>query len=467
MATSQPTADFLDQPEAPQTFGDRVAAWLDRYASNVFVLPAVIIVLVMSIFPLIVSLYLSMTRVKIAAGGFDISFIGLANFNKLIFGREQRHTIGKIGEPTAFGWFLFGLIVVLLALGMMRLIRKRTDLSLSAGLGAVVGLIGVGLIVGFVLYNIYTVEGEPPEMGLLGMLAWGSFCTFVILRILLLFAVDYLPAAARGLGPILGRLVAVTIALYFAWITVHTFTTLPNAEGNPTGIPGTILVTLYFVILGVALQYLIGLGLALLLTGDLFGKRFFRIVFLLPMMITPVGVAYMFRMVTNTSIGPLTPIFRNVFGVGGDYSWAAQASSARVGVMLADVWQWTPFIFIVLVAALEGMAQDQREAALVDGATSWQFFRYITLPQILPVSTTVILIRLIEAFKIIDLPFVMTRGGPGTATEPMTLHAYQAFKATDFGGSAAVAYVLLFLATYVALNFINNTRPLAEEIAAQ
>ncbi|MEM7802310.1 MAG: sugar ABC transporter permease, partial [Chloroflexota bacterium] len=156
---------------------------------------------------------------------------------------------------------------------------------------------------------------------------------------------------------------------------------------------------------------------------------------------------------------------RNLFGVGGDYSWAAQAGSARFGVMLADVWQWTPFIFIVLIAALEGQSRDQREAALVDGANSVQFFRYITLPQILPVSTTIILIRLIEAFKIIDLPFVMTRGGPGTATEPMTLHAYQAFKASDFGGSSAVAYILLFVVTYIGLNYVNAARPLAEELS--
>ncbi len=465
MASGETGINLVGEVQPAETFGDRVVHWLDKHASSVFVLPAMIIVLVMSIFPLIVSLYLSLTRVKIAAGGFDITFVGLVNFNKLIFGREQRHTIGKIGEPTTFGWVMFALVVLFLAWGVTRLIRKRTNMSFGAGLGATGLFIIIGLGVGYFLFNFYTIEGEPPEMGFLGMLAWGSFCAFVVMRVLVLIFNRFLPPTVKGVGPILGRLVAVTIALYFAWITVHTFTTLPNAEGNPTGIPGTIFITLYFVIFGVALQYLIGLGLALLLTGDLFGKRFFRITFLLPMMITPVGVAYMFRMVTNTSIGPLTPIFRNVFGVGGDYSWAAQAGSARVGVMLADVWQWTPFIFIVLIAALEGMAQDQREAALVDGATSWQFFRYITLPQILPVSTTIILIRLIEAFKIIDLPFVMTRGGPGTATEPMTLHAYQAFKASDFGGSAAVAYLLLFLATYVGLNFINNTRPLAEELS--
>lgn len=460
-----PTISTENNENKNESMGDHISAWLDRYASTVFVMPAVLIVLVMSIFPLIVSLYLSLTRVKIAQGGFDIEFIGLGNFNKLIFGREQRHTIGKIGEPSLFGWVLFAVIVFLLFWGLTRLIRKRTALSLSTGLGGAAVLIVIGLIIGHISYMIYTAGGEEIELTYLGMLGVCSLYTFIGLRLTQLALRNFLPATLNALGTVIGRLIAITITLFLAWVAVHTFTTLPNADGNSTGIPGTVMVTLFFVVIGVTLQYFIGLGLALLLTADITGKRFFRVVFLLPMMITPVGVAYMFRMVSNTSIGPLTPIFRNVFGVGGDYSWSAQAGSARIGVMLADVWQWTPFIFIVLIAALEGLAKDQREAALVDGANSWQFFRYITVPQILPVSTTIILIRLIEAFKIIDLPFVMTRGGPGTATEPMTLHAYQAFKASDFGGSSAVAYLLLFLVTFIGLNYINAARPLAEELS--
>ena len=123
-----PTISTENSENRTESIGDRISTWLDRYASSVFVMPAVLIVLVMSIFPLIVSLYLSLTRVKIAQGGFDIEFIGLGNFNKLIFGREQRHTIGKIGDPTLFGWVLFAIIVALLFWGLTRLIRKRTTL---------------------------------------------------------------------------------------------------------------------------------------------------------------------------------------------------------------------------------------------------------------------------------------------------------------------------------------------------
>ena len=126
--------------------------------------------------------------------------------------------------------------------------------------------------------------------------------------------------------------------------------------------------------------------------------------------------------------------------------------------MIGDVWQWTPFMFIVLIAALEAQGIEPVEAAVVDGASSWQVFWNITLPSILPVSTTVILIRMIEAFKIIDLPNILTNGGPGTATETMTLYAYRIWKVPDTGGSAALGYILLFLVTIVATSFANFAR---------
>ena len=126
--------------------------------------------------------------------------------------------------------------------------------------------------------------------------------------------------------------------------------------------------------------------------------------------------------------------------------------------MIGDAWQWIPFMFIVLLVAIESQPQDQREAALVDGASRWQIFRYVTWPAILPVSVTVILIRVIEAFKIIDLPNVLTNGGPGIASESMTLHAFVAWRALDLGGSAAVAYMLLFVVVFVCMSLLAFVR---------
>jgi multiple sugar transport system permease protein len=141
-----------------------------------------------------------------------------------------------------------------------------------------------------------------------------------------------------------------------------------------------------------------------------------------------------------------------------DFSWVNNAWGARTAILIADIWQWTPFMFIVLVAALESQPIEPLEAATVDGANRWQIFQHITWPAILPVSMTLILIRLIEAFKIVDLPNVMTNGGPGTATQSLTYHAFINWRALDVGGSAAVAYMLLFLVTFFSMIFVNLIR---------
>ena len=255
-------------------------------------------------------------------------------------------------------------------------------------------------------------------------------------------------AAGRRSGSVIGRLVIalglIAIALLF------------GATGSAGGQFGSLGVTLIYVFGGVPIQYLIGLGLAFLCAQKLAGRRFFRVVFFIPMMITPVGIAYTFRMLTDTTKGPFAP-FWQWFGLG-DFAWAATAWGARIAVMIGDAWQWIPFMFIVLLASLESQPQDQVEAAMVDGASRWQVFRYLTIPAILPVSVTLVLIRMIEAFKIVDLPNVLTNGGPGIASESLTLHAFMAWRALDLGGSAAIAYILLFIVTFCCVSFVSLAR---------
>jgi multiple sugar transport system permease protein len=172
-------------------------------------------------------------------------------------------------------------------------------------------------------------------------------------------------------------------------------------------------------------------------------------------MITPVGVAYMFRMITDTSKGPLKPIFK-ALGLQ-DFSWVNFPWGARWAIIIGDVWQWTPFIFIVLLAAVEGLPTELFEAAHVDGASRWQIFWNITMPQLIPVSATVILIRMIEAFKIVDLPQVLTSGGPGTATQSLTLHAFTTWRTgvSGWGEATALAYMLMFLAIFIGTTYAN------------
>lgn len=355
----------------------------ERVSKSVFLWPAVLALLFLSIFPLIVSLYLSLSRFDLAKGGFKLTFIGLTNYRKLLFGSEKTHFLGLFAPSGPLHWLIFGLVVVALALFLARYVRRG---SISFG-------------------------------GLLG-------------RILLV----------AGLGGL-------------AWMVIHTF--------GPGGRLGTLSVTLVFVFVGIFFQYGLGLGLALLTVQRLPGRRFFRVIFLLPMMITPVGVAYMFRMMTDTDKGPFNPLWQAA-GLA-NFSWFNDPWGARMAILIADIWQWTPFMFIVLVAALESQSIEPLEAAIVDGANPWQTFRFITWPAILPVTMTLILIRMIEAFKIVDLPNVMTNGGPGTATESLTLQAFINWRAIELGSSAAVAYMLLFTVTFFGMLFVNLIRHQAVE----
>jgi multiple sugar transport system permease protein len=372
------TGDRALQPSA--TLGGlgrhRVSA-ADRLAPAAFILPAVLVVLAMSIFPLIVSLYLSLTRFKLVKGGFTFDFIGTLNYQKLLVGSQQFHFLGKLAPLSPFAWLFVAAVVA----------------------GA------VWLVVGAMQ------RGEP-------------------------------------FGTVVGRVVI--------GVALATLALLLGSTASAGGQLGSLGVTLIYVFVGVGLQYLIGLGLAFLCAQRLAGRRFFRVVFFLPMMITPVGVAYTFRMMTDTTKGPFAPLWQ-AFGLA-DFAWAATAWGARIAVMIGDAWQWIPFMFIVLLAALDSQPRDEVEAAMVDGADRWQIFRHITLPAILPVSITLVLIRVIEAFKIVDLPNVLTNGGPGIASESLTLHAFMAWRALDLGGSAAIGYMLLFVVTFFCVAFVSLTR---------
>jgi multiple sugar transport system permease protein len=243
----------------------------------------------------------------------------------------------------------------------------------------------------------------------------------------------------------IGRVISAAAAIGFAWLLSATL--LSGSQW------GTLMTTLFYVIIGCGLQFIIGTGLAFLCSQPIWGKSFFRVLFFIPLMITPLGVGYAFKMVLDVTKGPFKPFWESI-GLGG-WAWSTSAWAARFFVIVGDSWQWIPFIFIVMLAALENVPRDHVEAAEVDGASSVQIFREITWPQIVPVAATVILIRMIEAFKIVDLPNIMTSGGPGIATESITLSSFFLWRANDMGSSAAAAYLLLLLTVIVCSSFFN------------
>lgn len=407
-------------------------SWLDSSARYVLILPAVLIVLVMAIFPLLVSLYLSFSRFKFVRGGFEITFIGFANYNKLFFGSEQRHLLGKFAPLTPLDMLVLALAVG----GMLYLLVNYVRSPRLTIFGFVMRIIAM-VFAGALLLMLLA------SLTLAGWIVWAG-CIAILFYALFLYTKT---AYYHPLGVVLGAGVIIWLAARLQSVLI-----LPNA----TGLPGTLSVTLMFVLGGVTLQYFLGLGLGLLLTQNLPGKRFFRVVFLLPMMITPVGIGFLFKMMTDTLKGPFSPVW--VAAGLSDFAMLGQGDTARLAVIIGDTWQWTPFVFIILLAALEGISKETIEAALVDGANRFQMFRYLILPEIIPVSTTVILIRLIESFKLIDMPNILTGGGPGTSTETLTLQAYVGWRSGDLGGSAALAYILLIVATFCAIVFVNFIR---------
>jgi multiple sugar transport system permease protein len=352
----------------------RLAEWFDVQSRRLFIMPAVLMILVFSIFPLIASALLALTRVRLQGGGYVIRFVGLNNFEKQLFGSEQFHFLGTLKTISVPGWAATAVVAALLLWWLSRYVRAKVNI-----------------------------------LGLIGRLITAA----TLLGLTLLFAATLL-------------------------------------SGNQFGSLG---VTLFYVLVGCAVQFLIGLGLAIICAKPIRARTFFRVVFFLPLMITPIGIGYAFRMLADTTKGPFAPIWQWV-GLG-DFAWVSNPWAARLFIILGDSWQWIPFIFVVLLAALENVPRDLVEAGHVDGASGGQIFREITWPQIVPVAATVMLIRVIEAFKLVDLPNIMTAGGPGIATESMTLHAFFSWRALDMAQSAAVSYLLLFVTVVMCVSFFN------------
>lgn len=204
------------------------------------------------------------------------------------------------------------------------------------------------------------------------------------------------------------------------------------------------------VIAAVALEFLLGLGLALLFAQDFPGKRFLTSVVLYPMMLPWVVVGLVFYLMFLER-GPVNYALAVLFGPGATFDWLGSPAAALGVVILADVWQWTPFMFLVLYSGLGALPREPREAGMTLGASNWQIFRHISLPLLRPIITVAVVIRALEAFKIFDLVFIITRGGPGTATESVSLYIY--LLSAVYGQlsyAAAMAVLILVLVAAIA-----------------
>lgn len=216
--------------------------------------------------------------------------------------------------------------------------------------------------------------------------------------------------------------------------------------------------TIFFTITATAIEYALGLFLALMVLQIGRGQAFFRVLFLIPMMISPAAVGYVVgRMLFSETQGPVNFLMHKA---GLPFvAWISNPQIAPWTIVLTDVWQWTSFMFILLLAGLQALPIEPFEAARVDGATPWQIFWQITFPLLAPVTVTAVLIRSLELFKLIDLVRVITAGGPGTATQTVTLYVYDlALVRGDMGYGATVSYALLALVIIVATLYLKGTR---------
>lgn len=202
--------------------------------------------------------------------------------------------------------------------------------------------------------------------------------------------------------------------------------------------------------IALSLELLLGFGLALLLAGGVPLTRFFTSVFLYPMMLPWVVVGLLFYLIFLDS-GPLTHAVNSLFGPGTAPSWLAEPTWAFAAVIVADVWQWTPFVFLVLYSALLALPREPDEAARTLGASWSQRFRYIVLPGLRNILIVVALIRGLELFKIFDTVWIMTRGGPGNATETLSIYLYRtAFEFNRLSYAAAMALIVLAMVALVS-----------------
>jgi multiple sugar transport system permease protein len=204
--------------------------------------------------------------------------------------------------------------------------------------------------------------------------------------------------------------------------------------------------TFLFAGAAVAAELLIGFGLALLTYRSFRGRRFYLTVFLVPMMIIPVVVGYDFSMLFIDT-GPLNHVLSLLTGWEVRIRWMSESWAAQLGVILADIWQWTPLTFLIFVSGLSALPPDPIRAAQVMGATRWQVFRHVQLPLLKPVIVIALVVRSMEALKVFDIPMLLTQGGPGNATETLSIFLWRnawVFNKISYAAAASLVVLVVF-----------------------
>lgn len=205
-----------------------------------------------------------------------------------------------------------------------------------------------------------------------------------------------------------------------------------------------ILRTLAFTIVAVLIEAVVGTAVAIILNRAFIGKGLAKLLLLLPLVSTPVAVGIIFNLFYDPTIGLANYVLSSLGLPQG--LWVSSAGSVLASLIIVDVWQWTPMITLIVLAGLAGLSEEPFEAARVDGASQWQVLRYVTIPMVMPVILTAVILRLIDALKTFDIIFAMTGGGPGYASETLNIMGFKySFEYFRMGQASVILIALFFL----------------------
>ena len=217
--------------------------------------------------------------------------------------------------------------------------------------------------------------------------------------------------------------------------------------------------TVRYTAVALAAEFLLGLSLALLVDSLPRYRGVFRAGMLVPMLVPPIVAAVIWRLMFNPQFGVINGTLR-LFGVDtAALTWTSGESWALASVILVDIWEWTPFLFLVLSAGLQAIPPDPVEAARLDGANAWQVFRDVELPLLKPVIALAVMLRAMDLVRIFDQIWILTQGGPGYATETVSLYIYRnAFRFFNFGYAAAMSFCVLLVTILFARGVLRLMR---------
>ena len=218
--------------------------------------------------------------------------------------------------------------------------------------------------------------------------------------------------------------------------------------------------TFAFTFFAVVIEGFLGVAIALMLNRAFVGKSIAKLLLLLPLVATPVAVGIVFNLFYDPTIGLANFVLKSLGLPQG--LWVSSAGSVIPSLILVDVWQWTPMITLIVLAGLAGLSEEPVEAARVDGASEWQILRYVTIPMVMPVILTAVILRLIDALKTFDIIFAMTGGGPGYASETLNIMGFKYSFEYFRMGQSSVILVALFLVVFLCSLGIMKLRASSE-----